>query len=444
MANKIRLSDHFTYGRLLRFTFPSILMMVFTSIYGVVDGIFVSNCAGKTQFAALNLIWPYIMMLGSVGYMLGTGGTALVAKVRGEGHGKKARTYFSMITYVAIAAGLTLSLAGMLTVRPVAAMLGAEGDMLAYAARYGTILFAGLPFFILQIVFQSFMVLAERPELGLRITVASGIANMVLDAVFVGWLHWGLEGAAAASVISQMVGSIWPLAFFADRKRMPLHLGRCRPESSPIIRSAVNGISELITNISVSLVAMLYNGQLLRLAGENGVAAYGVIMYVLMIFISIFFGYDIGVAPVISYHFGAGDRAELRGIRQKSVVIVAVTSLLMTVSAEIFASPLARIFVSYDEELLAMTVRAFRIYSLSFLLAPYSIFASAFFTALNDGVSSGLISFIRLFVFQTSTVMIIPVRFGLDGVWFSIVAAEALALAVTLAVLIGKRGKYGY
>lgn len=440
----IQLSDHFDYKRLLRFTFPSIVMMIFTSIYGVVDGIFVSNFVGKTPFAAINLIMPFLMIFSAVGFMIGTGGSALVSMTLGMGRREKANELFSMLIAVTAALGLVLTIVGLAFLRPVAIAFGAQGEMLEYCVRYGRIIMPALTFFMLQNTFQSFMVTAEKPKLGLAVTVAAGLTNIVLDALFVAVFRWGLVGAAAATALSQVVGGAAPLAYFLRENGSLLRLTRFRPDWRALIKTCANGSSEMMTNVSMSLVNMLYNVQLMRFAGEDGVAAYGVIMYVNFIFISIFVGYSIGSAPVIGYHFGAQHEDELKSLYSKSLRLIAAAGVVLTSLAEALATPLARIFVGYDAALLAMTSRAFRIYALSFAVMGFNIFGSSFFTALNNGLVSALISFLRTLLFQVAMVLLLPAAFGLDGVWAAIVAAELLALGVTAYFFVRMKKTYRY
>ncbi len=441
---KIQLSDKFNYNKLLRFTFPSIIMMIFTSIYGVVDGFFVSNFVGKTPFAAVNFIMPFLMILGTVGFMFGTGGSALIAITMGAGDKERAQRLFSLFIYVSAICGTVIGLLGILVLRLVAAWLGAEGEMLDNCVVYGRIILAVLPALILQYEFQSFFITAEKPKLGLAVTVAAGVANMALDALFVGVLRWGLVGAAAATAISQSVGGIVPLIYFGRPNSSLLRLTKTKFDGMALVKACTNGSSELMSNISMSVVGMLYNGQLMKYAGEDGVAAYGVLMYVNMIFLAAFIGYSVGVAPITGYHYGAGNQEELKGLLKKSLVLIGVFSVGMVVLAEGLARPLALIFVGYDQELLAMTLRGFLVYSFSFLFAGLAIFGSSFFTALGNGLVSALISFLRTLVFQVAAVLIFPLIWGLDGIWFSIVAAELVAALVTALFLVGKRRKYRY
>lgn len=441
---KIQLSDSFDYKKLLRFTFPSIIMMVFTSIYGVVDGFFVSNFVGKTPFAAVNFIMPFLMILGTVGFMFGTGGSALIAITMGAGDKERAKRLFSLFIYVSAICGILIGALGIVVIRPVAAWLGAEGELLDNCVVYGRIILAVLPALILQYEFQSFFITAEKPKLGLAVTVAAGVANMVLDALFVGVLRWGLVGAAAATAISQSVGGIIPLIYFGRPNTSLLRLTRTKFDGRALLKACANGSSELMSNISMSVVGMLYNIQLMKYAGEDGVAAYGVLMYVNMIFLAAFIGYSVGVAPVIGYHYGAGNHGELKGLLKKSLVLIGIFSVGMVVLAEGLARPLALIFVGYDPELLDMTLRGFLVYSFSFLFAGLAIYGSSFFTALGNGLVSALISFLRTMVFQVAAVLIFPLIWGLDGIWFSIVAAELVAALVTVAFLAGKRKKYHY
>ena len=440
----IQLSDHFTRKRLLRFSLPSIVMMVFTSIYGVVDGYFVSNYTGKTPFAAVNLIMPFLIILGGVGFMFGTGGGALIAKTMGEGKAEKADKLFSMTVFASILCGLVLTAVGLLFLRPFARLMGAEGELLENSLLYGTINLIALPFYILQYEFQCLFATAEKPKLGLYVTVASGVANMVLDWLLVAVLPFGLAGAAAATAASQFIGGVFPLIYFARKNSSRLHLTRCRLELRPLGRICANGSSELMSNISMSLVSMLYNVQLMQYAGEDGIAAYGVLMYVSMIFQAIFIGYSVGTAPIVSYHYGVQNREELKSLLRKAIFIVAIAALCMFAAGELLAAPLSRLFVAYDEELLQMTTHAFAIFSFSFLFSGFAINGSSFFTALNDGLTSALISFLRTLVFQVAAVLLFPLLWGLDGIWFSIVAAEIMAVLATIFFLLKKQKKYGY
>jgi putative MATE family efflux protein len=441
----IQLSDHFSYRKLFRFTLPSIAMMIFTSIYGVVDGFFVSNFADKTAFAAVNFIMPFLMMLGGLGFMFGTGGSALISKTMGEGDVKRANRQFSLVVYASIGVSILLAVFGILFLEPIAALLGAEGQMLADCVRYGRIILAALPFFVLQMEFQTFFVTAEKPQLGLISTIAAGVTNMLLDALLVGILPFGLIGAAVATAISQVVGGVIPLVYFSRANSSLLQLGRTNADASVLLRTCTNGSSELLSNISMSLVGMLYNAQLYDIAGEDGVAAYGVIMYVNFVFLAIFIGYVVGIAPVISFHFGAENHAELKSLLKKSLVVIGVCSVCMLVLSIVLARPLSLIFVSYDQNLLDMTVRGFGIYSFSFLFAGLAIFGSSFFTALNNGLVSAIMSFLRTMVFQVVAVLWLPVLLGgIDGIWLSLVVAELLAAIVTTVFLICLRKKYSY
>ena len=446
MKQRIQLADHFSYGRLIRFTLPSIGMMIFTSIYGVVDGFFVSNFAGKTPFAALNLIYPFLMILSTVGFMFGTGGSAIVAKAFGEGKREKGNQYFSLFVYVSAALGVVFAGLGIAFVRPIARLLGAEGELLENAVLYARIILIALPFNVLQLLFQSFCVTAEKPKLGLLVTVFSGVTNMILDAVLVGLLpqEYKLAGAAAATALSQAVGGGIPLLYFGRKNSSILRLGKTHFDGKAIFKACTNGSSEFMSNISMSLVGMLFNIQLMKYAGEDGVAAYGVMMYVSMIFAAAFIGYSIGTAPVIGYHDGAKNHGELQGLLKKSLVMIGGFGVAMVASAELLSVPLARIFVSYDAALMELTVSGFRIFALSFLFMGYAIFGSGFFTALNDGVTSAIISFLRTLIFQAAAVILLPLLWGIDGVWFSIVAAEVMAVVFSAIFLVAKRRKYHY
>ena len=443
---RIQLSDHFTYGKLIRFTMPSIAMMIFTSVYGVVDGFFVSNFAGKTPFSAVNLIMPFLMIVATVGFMFGTGGTALVAKIFGEGDKEKANKYFSLFVYVSFALGVIFAILGIVFIRPISALLGAEGELLENCVVYARIILAALPFYVLQLLFQSFFPAAEKPQLGLAVTVLAGVTNMVLDAVLVILLpqEYKLAGAAIATAMSQFVGGVIPLFYFFRKNNSILRLGKTSFDGKAILKACANGSSEFMSNVSMSIVGMLYNIQLLKYVGENGVAAYGVMMYVSMIFSAAFIGYSIGVAPVISYHNGAQNYKESKGLLRQSLIMIGVFGVGMVAAAELLALPLSNIFVGYDAELMNLTVSGFKIFALSFIFMGFAIFSSGFFTALNDGLTSALISFLRTLVFQIPAVLLLPLIWEIDGVWISIVVAEVMAAAISAFFLVVKRKKYHY
>ncbi len=444
MSKIIQLSDHFDIRRLLRYTFPSIIMLVFTSIYGVVDGFFVSNFVGKTPFAAVNFIMPFLMILGSAGFMFGTGGSALIAKTLGEGKLQQANRLFSLIVYISAACALLLTALGLLVLRPVASLLGARGQMLEGCVLYGQIILAALPFFILQNEFQCFFATAGKPKLGLAITMAAGIINMVLDALFIAFFRWGIAGAAAATALSQLVGGIIPLFYFFRDNPSSLRLTRCTFNGRALLKTCTNGSSELMSNLSMSLISMLYNAQLMRYAGEDGIAAYGVLMYVSFIFQAIFIGYSVGSSPVIGYHYGADNRGELKNLLQKSLLLIGIFSGLMFLSGQTLARPLSLLFTGYDQALLAMTHRAFRLYSISFLFSGFAIFGSAFFTALGDGLTSAFLSFMRTLFFQCLAVLLFPLIWGLDGIWFATAAADGLSVLIVALLLFVLRKKYHY
>ena len=441
---KIQLSDHFTYSKLVRFVLPSIGMMIFISIYGVVDGLFVSNFVGKTPFAAVNFIMPVIMVLGGMGFMLGTGGSAIVGQLLGEGREEAARKAFSLIIYVTLTVGVLLVILGEIILEPTAKLLGAEGEMLSYCLRYGRVLLLGTPAFMLQNVFQSFLVTAERPGLGLSFTVAAGVTNIVLDLVLVGLLPFGVEGAAWATNLSYLVGGVVPFVYFILHRKGNLWLTATPMNWRLLGKACTNGSSELMTNLSMSLVNVVYNFQLIRLAGEDGVAAFGVIMYVNFIFISLFIGYAIGTAPIISFHYGAGNEDELKNLRKKSLILVTALGLTMLALSEALAYPLTKLFVGYDEGLFDLTLRGFMIYSLSYAFCGLNIFGSSFFTALGDGVTSALISFLRTLVFQLIVLLTLPIVLGTDGIWLAIVVAELLALILTMVLMKAKQKRFGY
>lgn len=441
---KIKLSDHFTYSKLLRFVFPSIIMMIFTSIYGVVDGLFVSNFAGKTAFASINLVMPFVMILGGIGFMIGTGGTALVSKVLGEGKKEKANKIFTMMIIFTLLLGTLLSVIGVVSMPWVADFLGATEEMMADCILYGRIVTGFTVAFMLQNVFQSFLIAAEKPKLGLLATVLAGVTNMALDAIFIIVFKWGVAGAAIATGLSQCVGGIFPLIYFSRDNSSLLRLTKTNLEIKPILNACGNGSSELMSNISSSVVSMIYNFQLMKYVGEDGVSAYGVLMYVQFIFVAIYIGYAIGCAPITGYHFGAQNHVELKNMLRKSAFLSAISGIVLTILAIVLSSPLAKLFVGYDEGLYELTRHAFSLFAYSFLLAGFNIFTSSFFTALNNGAVSAAISFMRTLIFQTSSVLILPIFLGVDGIWWAITVAEVFAFILSLIFLFAKREKYHY
>lgn len=441
---QIQLSDHFNYRKLLRFTLPTVVMMIFTSIYSVVDGFFISNFVGITPFAAINLIMPFTQILGCIGFMFGAGGTALVSAKLGEEEKEKANSIFSMLVYITAFSGAVLGIIGIIFIEPVAIAMGASADLLPHCVTYGRILLTTLPAFMLQNLFQSFLVTAEKPTLGLFITVGAGLTNIVLDALFVIGFKWGLVGAAVATVIAQCVGGIIPLVYFLKENSSVLILGKFNWNKRAFISTCTNGSSELVSNVSMSIVSILYNFQLMKIAGENGVAAYGAVMYVGFIFAAVFLGYSIGVAPVVGFHYGAQNTDELKGLFKKSNILIIISQIGLATVAFSFAYPLAKLFVGSEPELLNMTVSAFRFYALSVLFSGFSVFGSAFFTALNNGAVSATISFLRTLLFQIACVLILPIFFGLNGIWYSLFVAEIFAMIITFAFYIIKRKDYNY
>ena len=440
----IQLSDHFTYRRLIRFVIPSVAMMILTSIYGVVDGLFVSNFVGKTAFAAVNLVIPFTLVLGAFGFMLGTGGTALVAKTLGEGKQEEANRIFSMLIYFAIGLGLVLTMLGIAALKKILLKMGADDAMLGYGMICGRLVLLGIPFYMLENMFQNFLIAAEKPQLGLIVTIAAGLTNMVLDALFIAVLGWGVAGAAVATALGQCVGGLIPFVYFARKNSSRLALVKTKLLGGALLRTCTNGSSELVSNISMSSVGMLYNAQLMKVAGENGVAAYGVILYVNFIFIAIYLGYAYGSAPIVAFNYGAGKKAELQNVLKKSLKLLLGTGIVLLSIGVLFAGVLSGLFVGYDAQLYAMTVRGLRFYAVSFLLSGFNIFGSSFFTALNNGMVSAAISFLRTVVFEVAAVLILPLFFGLDGVWCAITVAELASILITIGAFSALRKRYQY
>ncbi|PHP51769.1 MATE family efflux transporter [Actinomyces ruminis] len=437
------MSRHLSARELLRYTLPSIAMMVFTSIYGVVDGLFVSNYAGKTALAAITLIMPFIMILGTLGFMMGSGGSELISHTRGRGDGELANRYFSMIVYVTLGAGTALALIGALAMRPVAQMLGASGQLLEMCVLYGRILMVSLPAYMLQYAFQTFASTAGRPRLGLYVTLTAGLTNMSLDLLFVGVLGWGVAGAAWATVTSELIGGFVPLAWFARPNPSLLRLGRPARDPAALARACVNGSSEMMAVVAISVVSIIYNLQLLKFIGQDGVAAYGVVMYLSMIFTAIFEGFCMGAAPLMSYQHGAANDAEKRSLMRTSLAILGVAGAAMLLASQLLAHPLALIFAGYDHDLMALTETALRIFSVSFLPMGVSMYGSSLFTALGNGLVSAALAAGRTLGLEVASVLLLPRLVGPMGIWAAIIVAEAMA-ALAVGALINWLGpRYG-
>ncbi|MBQ7523448.1 MAG: MATE family efflux transporter [Oscillospiraceae bacterium] len=440
----IALSDHFTYRRLLRFVLPSIGMMIFTSFYNMVDGFFVANYTGDVEFAAINLIIPFLMICATVGFMVGTGGTALVSMRLGEKRPQEANAAFSLLTYFVIFVGILLTTLGEIFLPQVSLALGATAEMLPYCVQYGRYVLASLTPFMLLNMFQSFLVAAEKPRMGLLLTVSAGVSNIVLDALLVAHFRLGVAGAAIATCLSETVGGLIPLIYFALPNRSLLRLGSARIHGKTIWKACSNGFSEFMSNFSMSGINMLYNLRLLKIVGQMGVSAYGIVLFTEFLFVSTFVGFSIGVAPIIGFNYGAQNEREQKNVFRKNLTIIFVSSVFMWLLGQLLSRPIALMYVSHNEALLQMTQHAFALYALSFIFKGINIFASAHFTALNNGLVSAAISTLRMLVFRVAAVMILPEFLGLDGVWLSVVAAEAATFLVSAALLIRLRKRYHY
>lgn len=446
MARKeiIKISDHFTYGRLYKFVLPSVIMMICTSIYSVIDGLFISNFIGYTPFAAINIIWPFIMIIGGTGFMIGTGGTALVAKTLGEGDGEKANRHFSLLVVFTIALGIVLTVLGIAFTRPISRLLGADDAMIEYCVVYGRTVIAFIPFFMLQNVFQSFLAAAGKPKIGLYVTVIAGITNAVFDYLFIAVFKFGLVGAGVATGLGQIIGGAIPFVYFLKRNDSSLKLTKTKIEVKPILLACANGSSELLTTVASSIVGILYNLQLMKYIGENGVSAYGVVMYVQLVFLAIEIGFSIGSAPIVSYHYGAANKAELKSLFRKSVISMSVAGICLAALAQALAVPLSKLFVGNDDELFRLTVYAFRRYSFAYVFSGITIYSSGFFTALNNGLISAILSFARSLVFQIGFIILVPAIFGVEGIWWASSATELCALIVSVAFFAANKKRYGY
>lgn len=441
---KIQLSDHFTYGRLLRFMLPSIIMMIITSIYSIVDGLFVSNLVGELALSAVNIVFPITMIIGSFGFMLGTGGSAVVARTLGEGKEELANRYFSMIIMVVVLLGAFLTVLSVIFVEPLVRLAGASDLLMEDSIVYGRIMLAGSVAFMLQTTFQSFFVVAEKPHMGLALTIAAGVTNMILDYVFIKVMEMGIAGAGLATIIGYAVGGMIPLVYFICKKDNGIRLVRPKFYGNILLKSCTNGSSEMMNTVASSVISMLYNIQLMKILGESGVAAYSVMMYVDFIFLGAFLGFSMGSAPVVSYHFGADNREELKNIFKKSMYIIGCASVAMVVIAELLSKPLSAIFVGYNGELMKMTVHGFRLFALNYLICGVNVYASAFFTALSNGKISAFISFMRSLILRGGMVLLLPLFWGVDGIWLAVVAAEGISVVISVVFLVAKRKQYHY
>lgn len=440
----IQLSDHFDYRRLLRFTIPSMLMMIFTSVYGVVDGLCVSNYIGKEALASVNLVWPFSMFCSSIGMMLGTGGAALIARTLGRGQKERAKGLFSMIVAVAIIASLVITVIGMVFMPEIAVILGADEELLPLCITYGRILTLSLVFFVMQQMFQTLLITAERPQLGFGFMVGAGIVNIVLDILFLMVFHWGIEGAAWATLLSCIVGGLGPLIYFLTPNSSLLRFTRPLWDWRALLKACGNGSSEMVLDLSIPLCTMLYNVQLMKMSGQDGVAAFGVINYVCMIFMGLFIGYLMGMENIVAYHYGAENTQEVQNLRRRSVHLMLGIGLVMCLGAELAAAPLSRFFVGYDGHLTELSTHAFRLYATGFLIMGLNALASSFFTALGNGLVSAIIAFCRTFLFQSVSIFLLPIVLGLDGIWLSLAVGECLCLVVSWWYYRRYKTRYNY
>ena len=439
----ISYQEHFTFKKILLFTFPSIIMMIFTSIYGMIDGLFLSNFVGKTAFTAVNFILPFLLVLNGFGFMFGSGGSALIAKKLGEGENDIANEMFTSLTIVSLLFGILIAGFGYLLIEPIALLLGASGNLLEDCLLYGRIYLIGIPLNIVQYEFQNLFITAKKPNLGLISTIISGVLNIILDAIFIAGLQLGLVGAAVATVISISLGGLIPIFYFLrTHKECLLRFKKTKIRFKDLPKICSNGLSELLNNISMSIVSMIYNAQLIRYAGENGVAAYGILMYINFLFMSIYIGYSIGISPVISYNYGARKGDEINSLLKKSLVIILTCSILMVIISETSSLFVSNLFASYDEQLLNLTRRGFFIFSFCFLFSGFGMFSTSFFTALNNGVISAVISVLRTLVFQLIFVFVLPLFMGVEGIWLSVVLSEALSACIGIIFILVKKKKY--
>lgn len=441
----VKLSEHFTYKKLLKATLPSIFMMIFVSLYTIVDGIFVANFVGETALSAVNLMSPFCMIIGSLGFMMGAGGAALTAKTLGEQNKKKAQKVFSCCVYFTIILGFVISLTAFIFMKQIAVRLGADEQMLPLCVTYGRILIAAEVAFMLQNMFQNFFMVAEKPGMGFAMSVAAGVVNMVLDALFIVVFKWGIVGAAIATITGQIVGAVAPMVYFLSKKNnTSIRFVKTKLDFRVLLKTCTNGSSELLSQVASSVVGIVYNLKLMQLIGQDGVVTYGIIMYISFIFTAVFFGYSIGSAPMIGYNLGAQNSAELKNVLKKSLVVIISFGAVLTAISVGFARPLCMIFVRDNARLLALATKGVQLYCAAFILMGLNIFASSFFTALNNGLVSAILSTVRTLIFQIGAVLILAAVIGADGIWIAVIISEGLALVMSVAFLIANKKKYQY
>lgn len=442
---EIKLSDRFTYPKLLRFTIPTMLMILCTSSYGIVDGVFISNFAGVTDFSAVNLMFPFIYGAATLGYMFGSGGNAVIAKLLGEKDDCGANRAFSMIVLSGLFLGVITAAVMYVLTPSFARSVGAAGALYESAVKYAKICFLFTPPFILQTMFLSFFIAAGKPKLSLYVNIVSGVINIFFDWLFIAEFNLGVEGAASATGLGQLSGAVIPLIYFIRKNSSLLKLTAKFKFNGKILGlTCANGSSEMVTNLSMSIVNTLYNAALIETAGEPGPAAYGVVLYLNFLFAAIFLGYSQGSAPIVSYDYGARNVSELQNITKKSLTLMLSLGVFCTAFAYFVSPPFARVFCAGNPELYELAVHGSQIFAFSYLLSGFNIWASAFFTALSNGLISALLSFLRLFVFQIGCILILPRIFGLSGIWASIAVAEVLAAVPAAVCLFACRNKYGY
>ena len=419
-------------------------MMLFTSMYGVVDGLYLSHFSGKEAFAAITLIIPLPLLIGAWAYMIGAGGSAVIAKAIASDRQKDANEYFSFLVLISVLGSILLAGIGEIFLEPCAKLLGANDEMLPFCMTYGRILIAAVPLYVLQNVFQSFLTVAEHPKIGLAINLVSAFLNMALNFVFIRITNEVVTAVALATVVSQFVGGITPFVFFVRSKSTTLRFGRPHMPMSLLGPVFANGVSEFVSEIFHPLASVMYNYKLMELTGLNGVAAYGVLMNVGFLFGSVFLGFAVGSAPLFTYKYEREDHDELHSLFIKSTISVVLMGFLLYGVACMIEGPFAAEFFGGDELLITMTEEAFALHSLSYMVMGLAVFASAFFTAIHDSRVSFLISFLRTLLFEVLAILLLPMLFDLNGVWAASLTSEVLTLLVTVGLLISKKEKYQY
>lgn len=438
------IAQEFNLISLLRFVAPTVVMLVFMSLYQMVDAVFVSKFVGENALSALNIVYPFPSIVIAVSIMLATGGSAIIARNMGEGKEKEAKENFSFIVLVGAVIGVAIATAGILFIEPLIYMLGATPSLYDYCYEYLFILVLSVPLSVFQMLFQSFFVTAGKPHLGLTLTVLGGVSNIVLDYVFIVLCGFGVSGAALATSIGYSIPGLFGLIYFAVSRKGTLYFVKPVFRWGVLFKCCINGSSEMVNNLAVAVTTFLFNVLMLKYEGEAGVAAITIVLYAQFLMTSAFMGFSSGIAPVVSFNYGSGNVRQLKKIFKISVWVIAVVSAAVFVIAETCSDVVIMVFTPAGSEVFGLTKYGFAIFSFSFLCTGMNIFASALFTAFSNGKISAILSFLRTFVFLTACLLFLPLFWGVDGIWLAVPVAEVMALFVSVYYLVRFKKVYQY